>query len=127
MKGKTALAMSLVFFSALFAFPVLADSETMNVSLIVPAPVVVPPVGALEGALLVSGQGLGGFLSAVNNPLASFLLLIGISIGILAIFYGFVHTMKKAFDTTVSLPELDNRKYSIFDDQQSSRKDREKR
>lgn len=113
MNMKTAFVVSWFFFSVLFAYPVLADTETMDVSLIIAEEV---PVGALEETLLASGQGLGGFLTAVQNPLVSFVFLIMVSIGILAIFYGFVSALKKAFDTSVLSTELENSKYSIFDE-----------
>jgi len=109
--------MSLALFSVLFTNLVSADihplGATLNVTNVTIPPPPVQPTG-MEAALLMSGQGLGGFLTVVQNPLYDFLLLIAVSIGTLGIFYGFICAIRKAFDTSPISPTVREDKYPIF-------------
>ena len=55
----------------------------------------VSPMGINE-TLLEAGQGLGGFLTAIQNPVINIVLALGIIGGILAIFYGIASVIKRA-------------------------------
>lgn len=105
MGSRIALGIIIAFFLAAAVSPALAaTNESLNVGLTVEAPLAPPAVPPLEQALLGSGQGLAGFLTAIQNPLVDFLLFFGIIIGTLSIFYAVVYVMKNALDTTGTVP-----------------------
>jgi len=80
---------------------VFATEETMNVTLTIEESVIPPESEELgiNQTLQIAGQGLSGFLTAVTNPVSSFLLIFGLIIGILVAFYGIIYLFKNSFDS----------------------------
>lgn len=50
----------------------------------------------INETLLEAGTGLGGFLTAIQNPVINIVLALGIIGGILAIFYGIASVIRRA-------------------------------
>lgn len=53
-------------------------------------------MGTLNDTLQDVGQGMGGFLSAVQDPLVSIVLTLGVVGGVLAIFYAIATVIQRA-------------------------------
>jgi len=50
----------------------------------------------INETLTEAGQGLGSFLSSIQNPVVNIVLALGIIGGILAIFYGIASVIKRS-------------------------------
>jgi len=59
-------------------------------------------LAGIEKPLVESGEGLGGFLDAINNPLINLILGLGIAFGVLAIVYALADKFGKASNAAVS-------------------------
>ena len=57
---------------------------------------------AINETLLEAGQGLGGFLTAIQDPVINIVLALGIIGGILAIFYGIASVIRRAVSGATS-------------------------
>jgi len=108
------MALALVLSAVSFAIPAYAASQqNMSATLIVG---VIPPVvpTGLSSTLAASGQGLAGFLTYVENPLVTFLLLIGICVFCLGTLYVIVDVLGKAFSSSPMFPREGSRKKSPY-------------
>lgn len=117
--SKVSISMIAGFFLvfSLFSISALADVYTINTTLNVTnatPPLPPPPPSGLNETLLGAGQGLAGFLTLTTDPLMAFMLMVGVSIIALMIFYGIVDLMGKSFGSSPVSPEADPKKYPLF-------------